>query len=173
VVGLFIGTMHIEHVAMNLIDMRRKCTVVGRRYIFEVLVLCFDNSGLLDQLTMEVIDVLGYMHAFEFFIYAILLELSDCDVASVRLFVFAKCYKVVVPLPDGFWLLLKKGFPKKSFRVCLAAVIFLGLPKTLVASKSRHSTGCAEACTCEYYDSFLVEQMFGCLFSSHNLGVVF
>lgn len=89
VVGLLVRAVHVQDVAMDLIYMGRKCTVVVLGDPFEVLILGFENSGLLDELTAEVVDVLGDVHALKPVLKAKLLEGVYGDMTRVRLFLFA------------------------------------------------------------------------------------
>ena len=100
---------------------------------------------------MKIIDILCDQESLDVsFLYAVLLELSDCLMSCVGLFVICKLDKVVVPLPDCHWVFVKEPSRKHFSRIGLTCVFLLLFPKAILASESWDAARCADPCSSHY-----------------------
>ena len=120
---------------------------------------------------MQIVNVLRDQHRLHVGLFgAVFLKLDDCFVTWIALFVTGEFEKIVVPLPDGHWIDVKKGPSADVTRIGLTAVALLcTAPEALVPPKSWNTTGCADPSTRQNRDLFAIEQKICRLFWRHLL----
>ena len=103
---------------------------------------------------MVVVDVLGHERTRCLGCVAILrelqtvfLELEDLNVTSIWLALGLEFKKVIVPLPDGFRVLLKEFFGQDVLGIAHAGI--LSFPEAIFASECRNAAGCTQASACQ------------------------
>jgi hypothetical protein len=123
----FIRTVHVKNITMDLIN------VWSEHIIFSL-----QNIRLPNELTVVVVDVLSHQHTLAIIFSAILLELTDCLVALVRLAFGLDFIEVVVPLPDSGRIFRKKFLCQNCLWIVNPTVD--SLPESILASEGWNST---------------------------------
>ena len=122
---------------------------------------------------MQIVYILGHEHRLHIFLLqAELLEFSDRTMAIIDSLVLCQLDEVVVPLPNGHWILRKEALSEEVHGVCLAEILLGILPEPVVPSERWNAAGRADPCPCEHHDALTSEHELGRLRSCLDLWLI-